>query len=288
MKFAISTLPFLDYEIDIRLFEQFSQNNIQFVEIFAQKPHCDLTNERHRALIEQLEEQLHIGITSVHLPIYFNRTREASERKKMSLCSPDNNIRISSINEYSRLISAAASLSIPIAVLHTGIEENSDTELNLLIESLAYLDTIAKKNNILIALENHTTRYVSIELLIELIQKLDSDTFGICLDTGHSHIFSNYISDLNEARRYLLSLHLHDNNGEEDEHLFPYEGNIDFDYIIGFLRTSHFQGVATLELNGENKEDTKEGLTIFLKRAALMINGFSNPRLTYQNLLEPT
>jgi|GEM_PF-1760055 len=290
MKFSISTLPFIDYEIDERLFTKLRENNIKSIEIFSQKPHCDLLSDKHLSLLGHIEKGLEISINSLHLPIYFNWTKDTNDRKKLSLCISDNNIRSNSLKEYARQIEAASTLSIPIAVLHTGIEENSENEFHLLVESLAYLGEIAKKSNILIALENHTTQYVSIELLIELIRKLDSDNFGICLDIGHSNIFSNYISDLNEARRYLLSMHLHDNNGEEDEHLFPYEGNIDFDYIIGFLRTSRFQSVVTLELNGENigSENTEEELSNFLKKASTFINGFENPRLTYQNLLEPT
>ncbi|MCX7959259.1 MAG: sugar phosphate isomerase/epimerase, partial [Deltaproteobacteria bacterium] len=199
----------------------------------------------------------------------------------------DNNLRGNSVREIVSHVAIAGKLGIPIATLHTGIEHNDESEINNLMESLFIINETALKNNVLIALENHTTEPVSVEVLISLIQKVGSENLGICLDVGHSNIFSNYMSDLSEARRYLFSLHLHDNNGEEDEHLFPYEGMIDFDYIIGFLRKSRFQGVVTLELNGENT-DSDEELRDFLKKASVFIKGFGNPRLTYSNILEPT
>ncbi len=287
MKFSISTLPFIDKKVDPLLFGLLLQNGIESVELFAQRPHCDITDPDCFGLVERTERETNLRINSVHLPIYFNRVPEVTERKKINISSSDNNIRSNSVREIVRHIEAAGRLNIPVAVLHTGIEKNDENEINSLLESLFIINEAAVKNGILLALENHTTESVSVNILISLIQKVDTENIGICLDVGHSNIFSNYMSDLSEARRYLFSLHLHDNNGEEDEHLFPYEGNIDFDYIIGFLRTSKFQGVVTLELNGEhpgNDEDIKE----FLKKAAAFIRGFANPRLTYSNILEPT
>lgn len=287
MKFSLSTLPFIDKEINIELFKSLKENGIKSIELFAQKPHCDLLNKSHFELLSKLEEGIGIQINSIHLPIYFNRVSDVKERKKLSLCSNDNNIRSNSIREIIRHIEIAHQIGIPIAVLHTGLEDNSESEINLLIESLTFINEEAKKNDILIAIENHTTQFVSVELLIELIHKIDTEHLGICLDIGHSNIFSNYMSDLLESRRYLFSLHLHDNNGEEDEHLLPYEGMIDFDYIIGYLRTSKFAGIVTLELNGENITSEIEFFE-FLKKVSFYLNNFENPRLTYNTMLEPT
>ncbi len=286
MKFALSTLPFIDKEIDLSLFNKLKQNGITSIELFAQKPHCDLLNKTHPAILMNLEDNIGIQINSIHLPIYFNRVSDLNERKKVNICCEDNNIRSNSLREIIRHIEVAGQLGIPVAILHTGLENNSESEINLLIESLTVINEEAKKRDILIALENHTTPFVTVGLLIELIHKIDTEHLGICLDIGHSNIFSNYISDLIEARRYLFSMHLHDNNGEEDEHLLPYEGVIDFDYIIGYLRTSKFAGIVTVELNGENITSEDE-LLEFLRKASLYLSSFENPRLTY-NILEPT
>lgn len=286
MKFSISTLPFIDSEISEQLLTRLKEHNIKSLEVFAQKPHCDILQKRCKRLLEYVENVLKISINSIHLPIYFNRVKDPRERRKISLSTSDNNIRLNSLREIERHILVAGDLGVPVAVLHADIERDDSQEINYLLESLIYLDNVAKKSGVLIALENYTTKYVTVKLLIELISKVDSDSLGICLDVGHSNIFSNYISDLNEARRFLFALHLHDNNGEEDEHLLPYEGVVDFDYIIGFLRTSKFQGVVTLELSGEGIT-SEWGLERFLKTASFYISSFENPRVTY-NIMEPT
>ncbi len=287
MKFSLSTLPFVDREIDIQLFQLFHTYAIDSVELFAQRPHFDITDQTHLDMVEKIESEIGLLINSLHLPIYFNRFANPLERKKINLCSSDNNIRSNSIREIVRHIEIASRLKIPVVILHTGIENNNENEINNLIEALCFINETAVKNNVLLALENHTTESVSIEILISLIHKVDTDNIGICFDVGHSNIFSNYMSDLTQARRYLFSLHLHDNNGEEDEHLFPYEGIVDFDYIIGFLRTSKFSGVVTLELNGEGI-NTPDEQREFLRKASTYIKAFENPRLTYSNILEPT
>ncbi len=287
MKFTLSTLPFIDKEISDTLLESIKNNGIADLELFGQKPHFDITNKNHMDIIRRAESIFGIRFNSLHLPIYFNRVSEVRDRKQINICSLNNNIRNNSLREVIRHIEVASEFSIPIVVLHTGIDKNDEQEINYLIESLYLLNEIATKYGVLLSLENHTTRAVTVSILISLIQKIDSNNIGICLDVGHSNIFSNYISDLNESRRYLFSLHLHDNNGDADEHLFPYEGNIDFDYIIGFLRKSKFQGVITLELSGaEILSD--EDLDVFLKKASKFLRVFENPRLTYNNILEPT
>lgn len=287
MRFSLSTLPFIDREVNLELFMTFVDNEIELIELFAQRPHCDITDQVFCNLIEKVENETALKINSVHLPIYFNRYPNVAARKRISICTSDNNIRINSIREIVRHIEAAGRLNIPIAVLHTGLERNDENEVDSLIESLFVINEVAKKNNVFVALENHTTEAVSVDILISLIQKVDTENLGICLDVGHSNLFSNYSSDLSKSRRYLFSLHIHDNNGEEDEHLFPYEGNIDFDYIIGYLRTTRFQGVVTLELNGENIV-LDEDVQMFLKKASNYIKAFNNPRITYSNILEPT
>ncbi|MCX7944538.1 MAG: sugar phosphate isomerase/epimerase [Deltaproteobacteria bacterium] len=287
MKLSLSTLPFIEQELDIHLFEFLKRNGINSIELFAQRPHCDFGSQRHIDLIEMVERELSININSIHMPIYFNRAADVRDRKKINISSLDSNIRMSSVKEVIRHIEVAGRLCIPIVILHTGIENNSEKESSNLLESLYLISEVAVKNDILVGLENHTTEFVSIDVLVSLIQKIDSQNIGICLDIGHSNIFSNYMRDLHESRRYLFSLHLHDNNGGEDEHLFPYEGVIDFDYIMGFLRTSKFQGVVTLELNGENIADERD-LIDFIKKASNYLHIFSNPRLSYSNILEPT
>ncbi len=66
--------------------------------------------------------------------------------------------------------------------------------------------------------------------ILDLLRHFRNPGFGACLDTGHAHIFSHDTIDrwIEALGEHLVHLHIHDNRGEEDEHLPPGRGNIDF------------------------------------------------------------
>ena len=51
------------------------------------------------------------------------------------------------------------------------------------------------------------------------------------------------------AGHHLITLHLHDNHGEQDEHLLPGRGNIDWDGVVKALDDVAYPGVFMYELD---------------------------------------
>jgi sugar phosphate isomerase/epimerase len=89
----------------------------------------------------------------------------------------------------------------------------------------------------------------TVEQVCALVDKLDRDNLKVCLDTGHAAIF--FGSDVGAAVRYigdrLEAVHVHDNMGEQDEHLIPGDGIIDWDGFTSALKEIGFGGVMSLE-----------------------------------------
>ena len=71
---------------------------------------------------------------------------------------------------------------------------------------------------------------------------------GICWDTGHAHI--NGIKQ-SEALKYigsrLKTLHLNDNFGEDDIHLAPFMGTIDWADVMQGLGAIGYDGLLNFE-----------------------------------------
>lgn len=89
------------------------------------------------------------------------------------------------------------------------------------------------------------------ENLIKLCDSIDSDFFAICLDTGHLNLFSrislsDWVIELGDRLNYI---HLHDNNGNKDEHLPVGKGNIDFKSFFQTLKDSEKSAEVALELD---------------------------------------
>jgi sugar phosphate isomerase/epimerase len=62
-------------------------------------------------------------------------------------------------------------------------------------------------------------------------------------DIGHAHLADGPAEErlgkgLAPMQDLTVSVHLHDNHGEKDEHLAPYEGNIDWSAAIPLLKSA--------------------------------------------------
>jgi len=83
---------------------------------------------------------------------------------------------------------------------------------------------------------------------------LDLDGNGLTLDVGHA----NTTGTLNEFMKYEIGhFHLHDNNGEKDEHSWIGSGNIDYSALRGILKKNNTIKI----LEHRNSEDVYKSLS---------------------------
>ena len=89
--------------------------------------------------------------------------------------------------------------------------------------------------------------------MMNLIERIGDDSFGVCLDTGHAHIMSQDIpSMIRLFGSHLRTLHLNDNLGKiepvhSDQHFFPGTGTIRFQDIFLALKEINYSGIMNLE-----------------------------------------
>jgi sugar phosphate isomerase/epimerase len=55
---------------------------------------------------------------------------------------------------------------------------------------------------------------------------------GFCFDVGHAHMEGGVEAGFQLMRDRIATVHVHDNQGEKDEHLLPWEGTIDWDAAL--------------------------------------------------------
>jgi len=86
-----------------------------------------------------------------------------------------------------------------------------------------------------VVLENVVER--SPEGMIALVDRVGSDSLGLCLDVGHANLCSDRAPAewVGLMGRRLRHVHLHDNHGSRDEHLPVGQGTIDFDAFFDAL-----------------------------------------------------
>lgn len=107
----------------------------------------------------------------------------------------------------------------------------------------------AKELGIKVAFEN-----LKIKGYLEyIIQNIDNDNVGICFDSGHCHAHFKDEFNWDLFKNKIFAVHLHDNDGTDDQHLLPYDGTINWESIIKKLKDANYTGPITLELCYRNE-----------------------------------
>ena len=102
----------------------------------------------------------------------------------------------------------------------------------------------AKKLDVKVAFEN-----LKIKGYLEyIIKNIENDNVGICFDAGHCHAHFKDEFNWDLFKNRIFAIHLHDNDGTDDQHLIPFDGNIDWKNVIKKLKDSNYSGPITLEL----------------------------------------
>ena len=163
-------------------------------------------------------------------------------------------------------IRVAGYLNCRYAIVHPaffGYDKKLSPEEEWRVNMERYTDMIeaARESNVIICLENmfggfrgkiygaicadmaEANRYIN-----ELNRVAGEKRFGFCLDVGHALLVGKEIySAIQEVAANLVALHVHDNNGLNDQHLFPYMGVLDWDRFTKGLRDAHYRGALSFE-----------------------------------------
>jgi len=126
-------------------------------------------------------------------------------------------------------VSLDACLPFDVAVLRPVVQRAAELGVRLSLENGWNLDQM--------------------QYVLRLIEALDVENVGICVDTGHAALGDlGPVRAVRLAGERLVSTHLQDNYGQVDDHLPPGSGEIDWPELFVALREVGYQGVLMLEL----------------------------------------
>ena len=106
---------------------------------------------------------------------------------------------------------------------------------------LREMGSIASESGIVLALENLPPGYLghTPEEIIGLLDGTDRGSVAVCFDSGHANMSGHFVEFCSALLPHAVTTHLHDNDGKEDQHMFPGLGNIDWP---GFASTYRVLG----------------------------------------------
>lgn len=160
------------------------------------------------------------------------------------------------INSTIRSIEICGLLGIKNTVVHAGTNIKYSKE-EWLEANKAFYDKLlptAEKYNVNILCENTTSKNIGsaygltdADKILELVNYINHPNFHVCWDFGHGNCEPNHAENIKKLGSEIYAIHIHDNFGDQDAHLLPFFGNLDFKSILSALKEINFSGFYTFE-----------------------------------------
>ncbi len=222
---------------------------------------CELSDEHGFQLIDRSPDVVETG--RKFSQFINERNFEISQGHlylKAKICADE-----TAIPQLCKWVDLYEAIGIKNMVLHC--DELADTNLSKEekkdknIEKLKLLAEHIKNKDVTICLENLRPHFrgeknlidESADDLLYIIERVGSDKFGICLDTGHLNLtLKNQREFILKAGDKLKALHIANNEGENDQHMMPFtRGTVNFAEIVKALHEVDYHGLFNLEIPGE-------------------------------------
>ena len=270
---AMSSYVFIKQRLHPGLLDTMARGGAQAIEIFAARGHFDYTDKAHIRELSNWFKANGVEFHSMHSPLYMTNDFERARamESQLNIVDPDKRQRIEAMDEIKRALEVAETLPFRFLVQHIGKNDEyfDPHKFEAALSSIEHLRAFARPLGVSLLLENIRNDLTTPERLMELIKALHYEDLGVCFDTGHAHIMSSVHQAFGVLESRIRSTHVHDNHRDRDEHLWPSEGNIDWQQTMESLRAAPHVPAVLLEIEGVEGADVAAKMTQTYKQLAV-------------------
>ena len=231
-RFGISSHLFHDQRLGAEHLQEIARFGFDSFELFATRSHFDYHVQER---IDDLGAWLvaaNLTLHAIHAPV-----AESFVAGKwsgiFSIGTADEAARLRAVQETTRALDVARRIPTDLLVLHPGVPaahavpgENSRDAVARSVKEIAQA---AGPLGVRLALEVIPNGLSSAASLVDMLEEdLDELDAGICLDFGHARLAGDPVDAVEAASGYLITTHVHDNDGRRDDHRVPFDGAIDW------------------------------------------------------------
>ena len=253
--FGISSHVFHESTLTSQHLAQIAEHGFGAVEIFATRSHFDFHDPVAIDTLDGWLKAAGLVLHSLHAPIV-NAMRDGQWVGSHSIAATDARRRGEAIDESRAALDVARVIPYRYLVLHLGVPgdvdaSGGDNDVGHAHRSLEVLAEHAATVGVRLAVEVIPNAMSAPEALVDLIEsKLDERDLGVCLDYGHAHLLGEVADAVECLSGHVFTTHVHDNKGERDEHLVPFEGTIDWDVSLMETQKVGYDGAFIFEVAG--------------------------------------
>ena len=257
MRRVLSTYLFVEHRLTVVLLDRILRSGVDEIEIFCARQHLDYHNH---AQIEELKHwfrDAELKVHSIHTPLFSDDIwGRSGPHTHISMTGTSKAKRIAATDEVKRAIELADSIPFQYAIQHIGVpeEEYDDGKVEAAFNCLDELIVFGKQLGVEMLAENIPNAFSRAERL-KLFVGSTHLPLNFCFDTGHAHLSSGVETEFRLMKDRIRSTHVHDNDGELDNHIFPLSddgsgggGSIEWGPAMEFLNSCDDDVPLVLEL----------------------------------------
>jgi sugar phosphate isomerase/epimerase len=253
MEHVLSTHLLVNHRLNTVWLDKIYQAGIPAVEIFCARQHLDY---RDRPQINELGHWFRdskLKLHSLHSPMYSDDMwGRSGPNANINITEPVKSKRLDMLDEIKRALDISEVIPFRYLIQHLGVfeEEYDERKVDAAFTSLEELNLFARARGVEVLLENTPNHLSTPHRLVQFLEQTHLK-LNFCFDVGHANMNEGVAAAFGILKDRIRSTHLHDNNGAEDSHLWPFHskgGTIDWSETMRLLRSLPQQYPLLLEL----------------------------------------
>jgi sugar phosphate isomerase/epimerase len=250
--FGISTHLYIGDRLDRDHLVEIAAHGFEAAEIFAVREHFDYRDRRAAIALAEWLDDTRLQLHSMHAPIAASYVA-GTWRDGLSIAATDEARRKAAVDETLAVLDVAAAVPYNVLVVHCGVPvpyaTAADNTRSSLVRSLEELSPVAARYGVRLAIEVIPNELSTPAALVDLIESdIDATGLGICMDVGHARMIGDVVDAIETCSGHVITTHLHDNRGRNDDHLVPGKGVIDWEATTLAFQKVGYDGVWMFEL----------------------------------------
>ncbi|MGH9758448.1 MAG: sugar phosphate isomerase/epimerase family protein, partial [Candidatus Acidiferrales bacterium] len=250
MQRVLSTYRYAQQPLGASLLSEIAQAELTSVEIYCAPEHFNYRSPEAVREIGGLLGEHGISVHALHSPTERDMAPGRDSGVPISISDTERIRRIDAVDEVKRALEVAERVPFRYLVqqLGNGRQMADQRKTEAAFSSLEHLTIFAKARGVTIALENTPDELGAPAALRHFIQETHLHDLKLCFDAGHAHLEGGVETGFEAMGDLLATTHIHDNHGEKDEHLAPWEGTIDWGAALRQLASAKDPLPIVLEL----------------------------------------
>jgi sugar phosphate isomerase/epimerase len=253
MERALSTHVLQSHRLNTVWLDRIWEAGIPLVEIFCARQHFDYRNRAQMNELAYWFRDSELRLHSLHSPMYNDEYGgQSGPAAVVDITELSKPRRLESVDEIKRALEVAEKIPCRCLIQHLGTsdEEYDERRLEAAFSALEEIALFGSHRGVRVLLENIPNAMASAERLAHFLEITHLDV-DFCFDTGHANLHEGVETAFHILADRIRSTHVHDNNGTDDQHLFPLlasGGTVDWRQTMGLLRSRGDQYPLLLEL----------------------------------------